>query len=140
MNTKAPLDQFKLRLPKPKSNEWFMLGATLFLLTFITSIGSRLIVGLRPDMQEILGLAIVSVIPAVLITFAGYFGNKVFALVSIVGLIIADIFMVLIALDDTFRNWADLVGFSSFLTITGGSMVVGSIAQVAVVLMRKSKN
>ncbi len=145
MNTKVLLNKFKLRLPKPKSNEWLIIGFILFLLTFVIFIGSRLIIGLRPEIQEILGLAIPSAVPAILITLAGYFGNKVFTLVSIAGLIVANIVMLLISMDDGVRHWADLVGFSSFLVITGWSMVIGSIAQVAVVLIavvlkRKSKD
>lgn len=122
-------------LPDKYSKKWLLFFAALFLLSFIPFICLSQMLNF-----SVVGVGILSLIVALVISIGGYLEAKVYFLTASVFDIIGIIYMLYIALNKTAEGWSDLVSIISYLFIVGIGIVLGVVIQVIMFFISKRKS
>lgn len=125
-------------LPHKKSKFWFLIIVLFFLLNFGGLLLSRYLLGNLNSLtlENIIGYIIVSIINTSFIGL-GYFGFNVFA-GTLMGLtVIGIIYLMATSILNSADGWTDLTSFFGYETLVISGVVLGIIAQLTKLVIRK---
>ena len=129
-----------LKLPEKNSKKWIPVFLFLFALTFISMIVVSLILDLKIGINNISGFLILSLFVSLVIGSGGYIGAKAYFITSFVFNILGIAYMLIISIFRTAEGWSDLVSVISYLFLLSLGIIIGFIAQVIFLLIKRNKS
>ena len=125
-------------LPHKKSKFWFLVILLFFFLNLGSLLLSRYLLGSLNNLtlENIIGYTIVSIINTSLIGL-GYFGFNVFAGTLMGFNVIGIIYLMAASILNNADGWTDLTSFFGYETLVISGVVLGIIAQLTKLVIRK---
>lgn len=118
-------------MPKEKSKKWLIVLALYTLITLVCFIITRVI--LKSDIwsfRYILILFFISVLAAIIPNMGGYFGKRVFFLVSTISLVYANLYNFDVVLKKSASGWEDLASIVGFIFVVGIGTVIAAVSEL----------
>lgn len=127
-----------LSLPSAKATSWFKLVFVLFLVNFTAFITSRYILNAEVTAQNYFAFVILSVIISCL-SMVGYWGMRVWSLSTIVGNIIAILYILYMSIFNISDGWTDIASLLGTLMIIGLGFILGGVIELSVFVYRRAR-
>ncbi|WP_461201200.1 permease [Anoxybacillus sp. TBDG-1] len=127
-----------IKLPESRSRQWYGVSAFLFFLYFCTLAASRLLLSIKLDFKQLVSFAIISFILSFIIGIGGFFGKATFVIISSIFSIIGIVYVTFISITRMHDGWSDITSVIVFLTISAFGIIVGMIAEVIRVTLKRT--
>lgn len=126
-------------IPLKKDSRWFLVGASLGLLSFITYfLAYTRVLGADPAKLNIFGVLLFFLITAELFALFGYLGLRWLALIASIGML-GSLVSVIASFARPLSGWEDLISILMMLTIIALGLILGVVVELVIFILRKLK-
>jgi hypothetical protein len=123
-----------------KSKAWFLIGAVVFTLVFISLYYVFILhFTSQPEFENISGFILLSAIVSVVIGAGGYYGAKYYAIGALIVNLLGLIYMIFVAYQDSQMMLHSLASLISYFVVLLPGLLIGAILELAIRKAKKVK-
>ena len=124
-------------IPTERSKRWLSVFVIYTIIIMIGLLVTRALLGSDIFIRYVLFMLIISIVTAVFPVTGGYFGKKMFFVVTTISIAVGIIYMFYVVLGNTEPGWGDLSSIVGFLLIIGVGSGLGLAAEAGIYLIRQ---